>query len=266
MGLRASLAFFTRLPVGRLSQEHSLEGIMAYLPAVGMAVGVCVWLFQGLFASLFPLPLAGLLTVLVWVMVTGGLHLDGAADCADALLVEASKEKRLRIMKEPTVGSFAVVALFFLLALKVFALIHVTEVFFTHATLYTFIQSGLLLCLITSMSRSMVFVASAAPYARQQQQNQGLGMAVTQNISRSIRVKNALYVAFLALCTAFSSAYFPIEGITSYSIVLACAAAFGITFFLMRVAKNTLGGVTGDVYGCIIEMGETAMLLCLCLG
>ncbi len=91
MMLRAALAFFTRLPVGALPPGTGLYGIMTWLPTVGMIIGLLAACALWAAMQLLPPVLCGLIGCLVWVGITGGLHLDGVADCGDGLLVEAPR-------------------------------------------------------------------------------------------------------------------------------------------------------------------------------
>ena len=97
---RDALCFFTRLPLGSPSATASFQGVVAWMPAVGLIVGLIMAGTLGLCATLLPTPLCGLAACLVWIAVTGGLHLDGVADCGDGFFVEASRERRLEIMQD----------------------------------------------------------------------------------------------------------------------------------------------------------------------
>ncbi len=265
MSFRASLAFFTRLPVGNIPQHMSLHGLTAFLPAVGLCVGLCVGLLLLLFALFFSPILAGILGALVWVGVTGGLHMDGLADCADALVVEASKEKRLAIMKDPAVGTFASIAVFFILSIKVWALAHVAQHFFAPKGVYEILFGLLGLCFAASLARAMVLVARRAPHAREQLQDQGLGKTVTKHLTSKAEKGNALFMCALALCTGYAAYLVPAHSMIIYSIPMACIGAMICTYALVSKAQKALGGVTGDVYGCLIELTECIVLLALCL-
>ena len=88
-------------------------------------MGVLLLLAQAAAARLLGPAVAAVLVVALWAVLTGGLHLDGLADCCDGLLVSAPHERRLEIMRDPRVGSFAVIGLVLALLLKtaaVFAL------------------------------------------------------------------------------------------------------------------------------------------------
>ena len=99
MKFRAALGFFTRLPVGSAPLPPTFQGVIVWLPAIGLIVGLLAALAVALATLLLPAQLGGVIGCLVWVFITGGLHLDGVADCGDGLLVEAPPERRLEIKK-----------------------------------------------------------------------------------------------------------------------------------------------------------------------
>ena len=121
MMLRAALGFFTRLPIGSAPLPPTFRGVAVWLPVVGLHL-LSALFADNRFAALLPASLCGVIGCLVWVAVTGGLHLDGVADCGDGLIVEAPPARRLEIMKDSRLGTFGGAALFFILALKAAAL------------------------------------------------------------------------------------------------------------------------------------------------
>ena len=73
---------------------------------------------DSLTARLFPGLLGALLTVTAWKLLTGGLHLDGLADCLDGL-VGRDREHRLAIMRDSRIGTFGAVGLILFLMLEI---------------------------------------------------------------------------------------------------------------------------------------------------
>ncbi len=241
-----------------------MSGLVAYLPTVGLIVGLCVGFLLWLFSAIFPPALAGVLGALAWVGITGGLHVDGLADCADAFVVEARKEKRLMIMKDPNVGTFASIAIFFILAIKVMALTQFVNIFFIEIDFYSASLAILCLCFTAALARFMVFVASKSPNAREHEKNQGLGKAVTQGISGKCTMLNAMMIMAIAIITWLFSTLFTSQLLGAHNIIIACASVVLLTLALKRKAQKSIGGVTGDVYGCIIEISECVALLSFC--
>ena len=177
MKFRAALGFFTRLPVGSAPLPPTFQGVIVWLPAIGLIVGLLAALAVALATLLLPAQLGGVIGCLVWVFITGGLHLDGVADCGDGLLVEAPPERRLKIMKDSRLGTFGGAALFFVLALKATALC-------TLAASFDGSWSGLLTlagacCMAGALARSMVFPAMHIPSARPG----GLGAALHNGVT-----------------------------------------------------------------------------------
>jgi adenosylcobinamide-GDP ribazoletransferase len=104
--LQTALAFLTILPVGMV--EGCKPGYAyGWFPFVGLLLGLTL---LALSALLLPASaeVRALLLLLVWVVYTGGLHLDGLADACDGLLATTTPERRLEIMKDPRAGSWAV--------------------------------------------------------------------------------------------------------------------------------------------------------------
>ena len=240
--LRAAIAFFTRLPVGRAPLPSSFQGILVWLPVVGLLVGGLVTLAVCLTGRVLPASLCGILGCLVWVLVTGGLHLDGVADCGDGLSVETSPARRLEIMKDSRLGTFGGTALFFVLSLKAVSLAALTESFQNgHESLLSL--AGIC-CMAAILARSLVFLAMRLPSARPE----GLGEALHAGLSRHHE-----YLALAAgplICL-----------LNGWQGLLAFAAALLMTCFLLSAARKRLGGVTGDVFGCLIESVECTVLV-----
>src|SRR5205823_10717707 len=83
-------------------------------PVVGLGLGLVLVGVERVTSVLFPLLLAGLLTVTAWKLLTGGLHLDGLADCLDGL-GGRDAEHRLAIMRDSRIGAFGALGLILLL-------------------------------------------------------------------------------------------------------------------------------------------------------
>ena len=246
MKFRAALGFFTRLPVGSAPLPPTFQGVIVWLPAIGIIVGLLAALAVALATLLLPAQLGGVIGCLVWVFITGGLHLDGVADCGDGLLVEAPPERRLEIMKDSRLGTFGGAALFFVLALKAAALC-------TLAASFDGSWSGLLTlagacCMAGALARSMVFPAMHIPSARPG----GLGAALHNGVTRRHDML-ALGIG-LGICA--------LNGGRGFTALI---AALLVAWLLLSAARKRLGGVTGDVFGCLIELTESAVLVACCL-
>ena len=155
MMLRAALGFFTRLPIGSAPLPPTFRGVAVWLPVVGLIIGLLISLALGLAAQILPASLCGVIGCLAWVAVTGGLHLDGVADCGDGL------------MKDSRLGTFGGAALFFILALKAAALGALAGTFQADGSGPDAFAPLLLSCCLAGMlARCMVFAAMRVPSAK----------------------------------------------------------------------------------------------------
>jgi adenosylcobinamide-GDP ribazoletransferase len=127
--LRLAIQFLTRLPVRSVDEfspaELSRAGV--WFPVVGAIVGAIVALPLLLFARYFDNGtgqiLPSVIAILLWVWVTGALHLDGLGDLADALAASHRDPKRfLEVLADPHLGTFGVVSVVLAIVLKIAAL------------------------------------------------------------------------------------------------------------------------------------------------
>ena len=225
--IRSAFGFLTRLPVGPWPLQNDLNGISAWLPLVGIVVGGLVGGLTFLSSLLFSPLLCGVIGCACWVAVTGGLHLDGVADCGDGLPVEVTQERRLEIMKDSRLGTFGGTALFFNLAFKAAALAVLAASGSWPLLLTACILAGLL-------ARSQIFIAMRFPGARP---------------------VHALIAAAVTLGACV---------LAGWSGLYALGAALAASLALLLYARRRLGGVTGDVFGCTVECTEWIVLLTFC--
>ncbi len=237
-----ALTFLTVFPWPRVNEvtPGDLARSLFWFPWVGALLGLALWGAGVGLAALLPAPAAAALLAAFTVFLTRGLHLDGLADTADGLGGGRTPEARLAIMKDSRLGAFGAVSLVVVLLLK-FA--------FFQALLEHHGEQGLLLFPLISRW-SLVLLAALSPYARP---GGGLGQAMTEGASWP-RTLGATAAA-LAISFLFGGLAGP----------LLLGAAGLLVWGLSRYFRRRLGGVTGDVYGAVNEIVETATLGCLAL-
>lgn len=209
----------------------------AWYPLVGLVIGALTWLAWKGAIFLFPPLVAGIITLIVWVALTGGLHLDGLADCCDGLFASVTPERRLEIMKDPHVGAFGVMGLILVLILKAAALASLTPV------------SSLGILLATSLARWCVLPLGLMPLARPS----GMGADFKLGLKRASIFLGAIIPLAVMVLLGF-------RGILSVLIGVGTAA------LIVWLAKLRIGGVTGDVFGLTVEIVETVVLLTFLIG
>ncbi len=233
--LRRALALLTILPAGNDDGSRPRGRAMAWFPLAGLLIGLLCAASFAFTCALAGETVAAALTLALWVLLTGGLHLDGWGDCCDALLCALPRERRLAIMKDPHAGSFAVVGLVLLLLVKFAAL--------------TAVRDLAVLIIVPAAARwAVVLAATYWPTARPQ----GMGDTFRAGIGR----RDVL------LATLLLAAGVMLTGRTG---VVALAASLAALLLVARLATVRLGGLTGDVYGAIIEGAEALALVALTL-
>lgn len=238
--LLIAVQFMTTVPV-RLpylpSREQNALSMLFY-PVIGLLIGGVLWLMAS-FIHL-PIMLLSCLIIVVWVGLTGGLHLDGLADTADAWVGGfGDRERTLAIMKDPNAGAMGVIAIVLCLALK-------------WASIYALLDLnfGLSLLFVPMLGRLGVLVLFATtPYVRQQ----GLGSAL-QDVPKSVLW--LVMIGFAAVCLAVMSF------VLSWQMALAVLSVWVLVLaYLRTLFIKRLGGITGDTVGASIECVEAALLI-----
>jgi adenosylcobinamide-GDP ribazoletransferase len=235
--MRTAFGLMTTLPL-RLSNNWSAGDsgrASVWYPFVGLVIGALTWLSWKIAMIFLPSLAAGVIALVIWVVLTGGLHLDGLADCCDGLFVSAAPERRLEIMKDPHVGAFGVIGLILVLLLKAAALT-------SFASLAPSTSFGILLA--ASLARWCILPAGLLPLARPS----GMGADFASGFRRSFMIWGALIPLGIAILLG-------VRG------VLSLLAGLGAAALVLWLAKSRIGGVTGDVFGMLVEVVETVTLL-----
>lgn len=236
-GFLDALAFLTVLPAGARRDENGglgLAGATWAFPLVGLVVAGILAGADFLLSRVASPLSSSVLTVTIWVLVTGAMNLDGLSDTADGFMVSALRERRLEIMRDSHVGAFGAVALVLLLVAKV-------------AFLSALRGQGRLFALLFAPAFSRVAVVLVAGFVSPARKD-GMGKALAAN-GLSLAV-NTLTISLLIVGFGFPAA-------------LAAVAVAVTTFAWCAIALLKIGGYTGDVLGAIIETSEAAVLLAL---
>ena len=132
--LISALQFLTILPLGK-SRDFDAPKTIPWFPVVGLAIGLILMLGDYIFSILWPDIIVALLDVLLIVILSGGLHLDGLGDTADGFFSHKSTEQVLSIMRDSRIGVMGLAAIVFVLSIKWASILHLVG----HRALYLFI-------------------------------------------------------------------------------------------------------------------------------
>lgn len=234
-GLRAAVTFLTRVRVGgEIRWPHDIALGVPWFPVVGCAVGVLVAAVYASGLWILPPFVSSALAVGAGVVATGAFHEDGLADTADAFGGRRSPEETVRILKDPRLGSYGV------LAVVLTMLIRVGSVSALDGP-----AAFVLLPAAGAMSRAGAIALLAGRVATAD----GLGAAYA-SVVRARQLAIALGVAGAIGIAALGSAVIP----AGAGVAVAC-------LITGRFARRRIGGVTGDVLGAAQQTGEILVLL-----
>lgn len=236
------LTFFSRLPlpsflVRHVNHEAGLAQSVVFFPVAGFVVGLfpaAMWFVTSLF---LPGMVAAGLAITCGMLVTGALHEDGLADCADGLGATADRDKALEIMRDSRIGTYGAVALLLTTGLRWAALVAIGA------------MTGVFALLIAhSASRSAIALAMRfSSYARPQ----GLGKMASGRLSDAGFILTIAIAFFVALI---------LGGIAG---LVAVAAGFLVASGFLYYLQKRLGGYTGDGLGGMQQLAEIMILIVL---
>jgi adenosylcobinamide-GDP ribazoletransferase len=283
MAFLLALRFLTRIPVPLADEREAGAGpaslaagramasdkagssspaygwAMAWFPSVGLLIGMVLAVVRWVAGLALGPALASALTLAAWVAITGGLHLDGAVDCFDALVVAAPAERRLAILRDVHVGAYGVVGAALLLLVKWLAIVEAPW--------------PALLAAPVLGRLALVYVVYAFDYARPD----GMGSAFKQILG----TRQVLVAAGTALACVLVLGTGGAGGVTRTGFCDACIASqtyslatgtwrgalvIGVSWAAAWAVgawagRQLGGGITGDVYGLACEVVEVVALL-----
>ena len=118
-----ALSFLTIIPIKFKSfSEQEFKNSIKYFPVIGLLLG---FLFYIVTFTMFDYEIKAVIILFLWILLTGGFHLDGVADVFDAIGSVKDREKAFQIMKDSRVGAIGVISLIFLILSKFVLIKHI---------------------------------------------------------------------------------------------------------------------------------------------
>ncbi|MBS4958007.1 MAG: adenosylcobinamide-GDP ribazoletransferase [Clostridium sp.] len=251
-GFLMAISMFTVIPLPRYEwDDEGGKNIMKFYPVIGLIVGL-IW--YGAFRLLSLLGASIMVTTAITLItpfiLTGMLHLDGYMDVCDALLSRRNKEEKLRILKDPHTGAFAVISVVMLFIVN-------------FSGLYTVISnsiqgnsvnnntSAIGLILIPIISRSLM---GYLLLSKESMKGSSLGAFFKQGTGKVDRVilLSSLIISSIILVFIFGT----------YGIIISLAMILISTFLVNKAAKE-FDGMSGDSAGYGLVIAETIGILIL---
>ncbi len=233
-----AIQFLTRIPVF-VEVDWKGEAMgksVLYYPLIGLLIGLLLALLFAVIEQQHSMLVAAIV-LLGWVLITGGLHLDGLADSADAWAGGLGDQQRtLDIMKDSRSGALAIVVLVVVLLLKFAALVAAVDS-----------NNWLLLIVAPVLGRTAALaLLLTTPYVRAN----GLGSDMAEHLPRTMAY-GVLLITLLCLL-------YVLHWVLVLWLLAACALVFGWLRWLML---KRIDGMTGDTAGAMIEIIEVVTLV-----
>lgn len=232
-GLILALQFFTRLPININVEfnDKNLARALCWLPMVGAVTGLMVGLVLKYTKGLGDLVSAAL-GLLAYFYVSGAIHLDGLADTVDGFMSNKDREKTLLAMSDSLMGSFGTVALI--------------VYFFLKFSIYASLRENIVpyLVLISTLSKASALIA-IKDFALAK--DTGFAKHMHDSLNKYKGVYIELGVLYLALAI-----YRPL-------ILVPIGLSQITSLVLYQISKKKIGGLTGDIYGTIVEVNEIVL-------
>lgn len=243
--LTLTFAMYSKIPMPRVEwDEKSMQWVFACFPLVGVVIGClqAAWLKMAIFFNVAPI-LTAVVAMLLPIVLSGAIHLDGLCDVSDALGSNLPRERKLEIMKDPHIGAFGVIGC-------ILYLIFLTACW---CSVDLCPETIAFLSVIPVCSRSWV---SLAAVTRKNARKSGLLATFTDAAAGKWNVVAA------ALWLTGSLAFFLTHGWIGCWIAGSSAL---LSAYFYRMSQHQFGGITGDLAGWYLQMLELTMIFALAL-
>ncbi len=233
-----AFSMYSKIPMPQCEwNEENMAYSMCFFPWVGMVIGGLTWAFGtfGLHLGLSPAFYTTILVLIPW-LITGGIHLDGLLDTADAMSSYQERERRLEILKDPHAGAFAVITcvVYFLFYYGVYSEVSV--------------RALPIIGLSFMLSRTLSALAIVTfPKAKKTG-----SVSTMARGSRDRQVKITMIIYLLLIAAAMV--------LLDRKLGFGCCTVALVTYIMYyHQSKKHFGGITGDLAGCFLSLCELFM-------
>lgn len=218
-------------------KKENMKYAMCFFPIIGVVIGALVFLWS---KALFYLPFEGQFSTSVYllipIIVTGGIHLDGFLDTMDALSSHQTRERKLEILKDPHTGAFAIITgiAYYIGAFGIWS--EVSE------------ASAGVLAVGFVLSRALSGLSIVTfPLAK----NSGLAATFSEGAhKKKVRVTMICYVTLCIIVMLRLQVWLGIAAIVS---------AGAVFLHYRHICNKEFGGMTGDLAGYFLQVCELSM-------
>lgn len=236
----------TRIPIkADIGFDEEFHKSIVYFPLVGFVIGLISFFIGSLAIRIFDPFITSILIVAGEVILTGGLHIDGLGDTFDAIYSNRDKERMLEIMKDSRLGTNSLLAILFLVLIKI-------------GLLNSAINSNLM-CLIIFMPMISRLGVIVMLYKTVTPRKVGMGNIFIGKATLFMFITAIVYT--IVIIVAISKFIFLSTNLNIIKLLLSIVAVMIFDYLFKNHIYKKIDGVTGDILGCTIELGELIFLL-----
>lgn len=244
--LASAFLMYSRIPMPQVEwKEENRRYALCFFPLIGAVIGgfFLLWNYVSDLLNCGAI-LKGVVSVIIPIIVTGGIHLDGFCDVIDAKSSFGDREKKLSIMSDPHIGSFAVIYLAVYLLLQ-------TAVYSETKDIKTVVVIALGFILSRSLSGIGAVCLKSA-------KSEGTLQSFVKPAHRKITLSALIIIAVI---TAFFMAYSSLMS----GVFVTVGALCSFLFYRFSAYKN-FGGITGDTAGWFLQISELLVAVTALVG
>lgn len=236
----------TRIPIkADIGFDEEFHKSIVYFPLVGFVIGLISFFIGSLAIRIFDPFITSILIVAGEVILTGGLHIDGLGDTFDAIYSNRDKERMLEIMKDSRLGTNSLLAILFLVLIKI-------------GLLNSAINSNLMYLIIFMPMISRLGVIFML-YKTVTPRKVGMGNIFIGKATLGMFITAIVYT--IVIIVAISKFIFLSTDFNIIRLLLSIVAVMIFDYLFKNHIYKKIDGVTGDILGCTIELGELIFLL-----
>lgn len=240
-----AFSMFSKIPVPRANWEkENMRYMFCFFPGIGLVIGVLSYLY-GRFCLMFDIgslmQIVGF--ILIPILVSGGIHLDGFLDTIDALSSYQPRERKLEILKDSHAGAFAIIMamVYFLFSLGIWSEVEMEAL-------------PIIACSYV-LSRTLSALAlTTFPCANK---NGSLGMFADAAQKKIVQFVLFIWCLLLLLYTV------SVDGRLALCLFLGAAVSY---LYYYYIAMKEFGGTTGDIAGFFVQLSELVMVFFVAIG
>ena len=237
-----AFSMYSKVPMPRCEwDEKSMRYAMCFFPFVGILIGGLefLWFFISQEFAISKM-ITTAVFVIIPVLVTGGIHIDGFLDTVDALSSNQSRENKIRILSDPNSGAFAIIfcVIYFMLYFSFFYEINKASI--------------LIVCLGFIMSRSL---SAISVVTFKKAKDTGLVHTFSSgSIVNTVRLVNIIVFLITAIVMLL---------INTLLAAIAISSALLVFCYYYKKAYRNFGGINGDLCGYFLQLCELILLICI---